>query len=128
MSGKKSRNKGANGEREFFRLVHEELGIKLKRNLSQYQESGEGDAQLADFHIEVKRGKRYESRWWAQACEETPMGMSTALCYRLDRAKWRVKLAGPDFINDISHEDRLRPAYSIDMSAEAFFAIVRERL
>ena len=130
MSGKKSRNKGAAGEREFFKLVEEHLGVKLRRNLSQYQENGLGDAKLADFHLEIKRGKVYESRWWRQAVMQTPDWLHVALCYRLDRQQWKVKLCGPDWIEELSDSDLDQETgwNSIEISLEAFFQIVRERL
>lgn len=128
MSGKKSRNKGAAGEREFFRLVEEHLGVKLRRNLSQYQESGEGDAELAGFHLEIKRGKAYEKRWWKQAVQEANYGQPMALCFRLDRKQWRVKLAGSDFIAEIDGLWGYEEEATIEMGLEAFFQIVRERM
>ena len=128
MSGKKSRNKGANGEREFFKLVEEHLGVKLRRNLSQYQEEGQGDAKLANFHLEIKRGRIYEKRWWRQAIAQAPYGKPPALCYRLDRKPWRIRLAGSDFIDEIDGLMGYEEEMTLDISLEAFFQIVRERM
>ncbi len=38
--GAKSRNKGAAFEREVAHMLHEHLGIDVRRNLTQYQEKG----------------------------------------------------------------------------------------
>ena len=129
MSGKKSRNKGANGEREFFKLVEEHLGVKLRRNLSQYQQEGQGDAKLADFHLEIKRGKVYESRWWTQAVRQVEKGWKVpVLCYRLDRKQWRIKMPGYERCDGLWDTDWTDETYTLDISLEAFFQIVRERM
>lgn len=55
--GQKSRTKGAVYEREVSTAIFEALGVRTKRNLSQYQQSEEGDLDLAPFLIECKRRK-----------------------------------------------------------------------
>jgi hypothetical protein len=44
--GKKSRTKGATFERAVCKAIYEELGVEVRRNLSQFQESGLGDIEL----------------------------------------------------------------------------------
>lgn len=47
MSGRKSRDKGARGERELCGMLRDNLGGEFCRNLKQYQQTQEGDiAQL----------------------------------------------------------------------------------
>jgi len=43
---KLSRNKGATFERELCKIIFEELGVEVRRNLSQYQEKDLGDIML----------------------------------------------------------------------------------
>ena len=65
---KLSRNKGANYEREISKTIHEVLGVRVKRNLTQYQQGEEGDLLMGPFVLECKRRKSiaiYE--WMAQA-------------------------------------------------------------
>ena len=70
---KKSRNKGANFEREICNLIADQLGYEVKRNLDQYQVKECCDIELADiFAIECKRyaaaaGGWFQKDWWEQA-------------------------------------------------------------
>ena len=49
---KLSRNKGANYEREISKTIHEVLGVRVKRNLTQYQQGEEGDLLMGPFVLE----------------------------------------------------------------------------
>ena len=49
---------GATYEREVAAKIHDVLGVKLKRNLQQYQEKGLGDLILGKFIIECKRRRK----------------------------------------------------------------------
>ena len=42
MTGARSRNKGARGERDVCAKLERELGIKFSRNLKQYQHASHG--------------------------------------------------------------------------------------
>jgi hypothetical protein len=53
-----SRTRGATYEREVAAKIHDVLGVKLKRNLQQYQEKGLGDLILGKFIIECKRRRK----------------------------------------------------------------------
>jgi hypothetical protein len=46
---KLARNRGAQYEREVAAAVFDTLGIKIKRNLQQYQEAELGDLELGPF-------------------------------------------------------------------------------
>lgn len=112
---KKSRNKGASGEREFCREIGKLLDISwIRRNLAQYQNSGcdlityppEGvivsDREqlivdtMALFAIEIKRHKRCNpgqiKRWFAQAKKQAsgqPQRIPI-MAYRADYCDWII--------------------------------------
>ena len=92
MSGRRSRNKGAAGEREFFNRVNELLGAEVfRRNLGQYQGSGP-DATALGLAIEVKRSEKPSvGRWWTQAQKQAQgVGASPILAYRANNEAWQV--------------------------------------
>ena len=79
-----SRNKGAAAEREVLRLLGEELGEALERNLSQSRAGGADCICVRGFAIEVKRHERLSRpAWWRQACEQAQaIGAEPLLLYR----------------------------------------------
>ncbi len=101
-----SRNKGASGEREFAGLIHDQLGIRLVRNLEQTRNGGhdliihpDDQSMAADrlnrFAIEVKRYAQTTpaliASWWKQAREQAETIQKTpALAYRANRCHWVV--------------------------------------
>ena len=107
MGGKSSRNKGANGEREFIAIMQETVNnvfkpgtIVLKRNLFQTQEGGADVAGFPDwldkFAIEIKRQERLcIPQWWKQALKQRKAGQRAVLTYRQNNKKWLVIVEGP---------------------------------
>lgn len=99
-----SREKGAFAEREFSRLLEEQLGVRLVRNLEQSRNGGHdlepvGDdaaaAALRRFAIEVKRHATITpsklAEFWAQAEEQAGRASRVpALAFRADRQAWAV--------------------------------------
>lgn len=92
MSGRRSRNKGARGEREFLALLGEELGGMLTRNLQQTREGGADCLCVKGWAIEVKRCESLSRpAWWRQAVEQAArLGVQPMLAYRRSREPWRV--------------------------------------
>ena len=88
--GKASRTKGANGEREALKLLGEELGVMLTRNLQQTREGGGDCLCINGFAIEIKRQERLaRPSWWRQACEQAKrIGAEPMLLYRRSREPW----------------------------------------
>ena len=87
-----SRNKGAAFEREMCAWIYDEFGIKVRRNLTQYQEADLADIELPPFTIECKRygsGNWHKPIWWEQVCracgDDIPL-----LIYRFDRQPTRM--------------------------------------
>ena len=95
MGGKKSRRKGASGEREAAQALTEATGKEWRRGLGQARKGGAEIPdvicdELPDVHVEVKRGKRpslWAARTQAQAdCAES--GRTPIVMARKDRDRW----------------------------------------
>lgn len=134
-----SRQKGAAGEREFAKTLHEELGVALVRNLEQSRQGGhdllvvDDGRHLADrlnrFAFEVKR---YAStspallrQWWSQTVQQAERADKLpALAFRADRQPWAV-------IVPLCAANRAYPFWpalemAVQLSVAAFAALVRE--
>ena len=99
--GKSQRNKGAAGEREVFKILNDELGLGLKRDLSQTQDGG-CDFTVANFACEIKRQETLSlGSWWDQTARNAgKLDLIPALLYRQSRQPWRVMLPFA-YISDI---------------------------
>lgn len=110
--GKESRDKGARAEREILKLLADELGVMLTRNLQQTREGGADCIQLKGFAVEVKRQERMSRpKWWMQACEQAHrVGAEPILFYRRNREPWHALIHTMDgeyregtFLDAVSH-------------------------
>ena len=90
--GAMQRSKGARAEREVLKLLGEELGVLLTRNLQQTREGGADCLCVKGFAIEVKRQEQLRRpTWWRQACEQAGrVGAEPMLLYRRSREQWRA--------------------------------------
>lgn len=92
--GKSARNKGAQGEREFFALLNRFLPerLRLKRDLAQSREGG-ADGSTAQCVIEVKRQESLRlNDWMAQArlaAESDGSATYPVVAYRQNGQPWR---------------------------------------
>ncbi|MDP6676935.1 MAG: hypothetical protein QGI29_05145 [Pirellulales bacterium] len=84
---KKSRDKGANGEREVVMLLNN-AGIKAERNLSQTRDGG-SDIDLPAHAIEVKRAEKESHTTWMRQCIEQAKDKTPVLAWRKSREPWR---------------------------------------
>jgi hypothetical protein len=94
--GKSQRTKGAVGEREVFRLLSEELGFVVTRNVDQARKGGADCINLPGFSPEVKR-REVLSRpsWWRQAVRQGAKdGKEPIVWYRRNREEWRALIVG----------------------------------
>lgn len=132
--GALSRNKGAAGEREVARLLRDHLNLDITRAWQrQAARALNSDLDgLPGWSLEIKRAKKYLSRWWDQACEQADAeGNTPALIYRLDGVrvgqpdteKWRVLLP----LRSICSED-VDLDHVAEISLGAWIEIVRERI
>jgi Holliday junction resolvase len=124
MGGRMSRNKGAAGEREVFKILNDELGLDLKRNLDQYQ-GADSDLHIYGFCAEIKRQETLSLKsWWEQVVtiarreRELPV-----LIYRQSRQPWRVVLPlaqfSPMFAEEINDDYISHPKWVLDFEYTA---------
>jgi len=128
--GSKSRNKGADGERELINLIRDNTGLKLERNLAQSFGGGHDLLGLEEWAIECKRyhvvDLSAKKIFWRQAVDQAKrIDKRPVVAYREDRRPWRVIVAWPS-------DDDLYPIESFDATAEIslelFCALIRETL
>lgn len=107
-----SRTKGAAAERELLKLLGEELGVSLERNIQQTRSGGADCLELKGFAVEVKRQESLRRpSWWMQACEQGHrIGAEPILFYRRNREQWRALISTvdgdfreADFLSAVSH-------------------------
>jgi len=82
------RTKGAGGERELCKLLQDELGHVVKRRLGQARDSG-CDIPVPGYDIEVKRGERFQSKWFVEAVERAEPGRIPVVAWRRNGEQWR---------------------------------------
>lgn len=106
-----SRQRGANYEREVSSEIFDMLGVRIKRNLKQYQQSGEGDLILGDYVIECKRRRSiavYD--WMRQADEASAPWQTPIVVMRADGEKSLAVMHLPDLLkllgNEIPHQSQ----------------------
>ena len=96
MSTKTGKSKGVNSmvkgstyERDLCKLFDLELGISVRRRLSQWQDADEGDIFIDPFMVEAKRykeGNWFKQSWWEQCCRAAAKHNAIPLLiYRYDR-------------------------------------------
>lgn len=134
-----SRAKGADGEREFSRLVLDSLGVRLARNLEQSRSGGHdlepvGDDPAAQalgrFAIEVKRWATVTpamlGKFWQQAESQAARASRIpVLAYRGNRQEWRV-LVPLSAINGEVYGEWAGIDWTAVLSVPAFCALVRD--
>ena len=110
--GRMSRDKGAKAERELLKLLGDELGVLLQRNIQQTRAGGADCLELKGFAVEIKRQERLSRpAWWMQACEQGQrVGSEPILFYRRNREAWSALIHTADgdyregtFLDAVSH-------------------------
>lgn len=90
--GKKSRDKGANGERELLKWFTDTFSFskRLKRNWEQAAMGGADCIDIPGYAIEVKRQEQLcLDAWWKQTCKQAlNHGAFPILAYRQNRRPW----------------------------------------
>lgn len=101
MSGRKSRNKGAAGERELAGILTDKLGFVVQRKLGQARDGGD-DIQIGRYRIEVKRREALRLDEWCQQVEQaSEPGNVPVLAYRRNGQPWRVVVPLEWFIDQV---------------------------
>lgn len=111
-----SRQRGATYEREVANEIFDMLGVRIKRNLKQYQVSGEGDLLLGDYVIECKRRRSiavYD--WMRQADEASAPWQTPIVVMRADGEKSLAVMHLPDLLKLLGNE--ISPHQSQDESS-----------
>ena len=124
------RQKGANFERELARMIYDELGIEVKRDLEQYRASDHGDLiGLDGWTIEAKRyaknpGGNYKPEWWHQVTSAANAdGTQPVLIYRYDRQPVKCVVRLSSINSDYAGKDN-----TATVSFQTWCMIVREGL
>ena len=138
---KKSRDKGANFERDCVKTIADQLGYECKRNLDQTRDGG-FDIELASlFAIECKRyaasaGGWFQPAWWEQAKTSAALSnLVPCLFYRYDRQPLRIVLPiyaiNSDYAMDSSQYDWPREGNAVSpvvMDEQTGLMVMREWL
>jgi N-dimethylarginine dimethylaminohydrolase len=110
-----SRQRGATYEREVATDIFEALGVRIKRNLKQYQQSDEGDLILGQYLIECKRRKKIAvHEFMEQADKACEPSQTPVVIMRADGKKSLAMLHLPDLLKLLGNE--LDPHQSRDES------------
>ncbi len=87
------RDKGKRGERELCKLLSEDLGIKVERNLSQTREGGCDTISIDGFSIEIKHQETLRlNDWWQQTLNQTKSGEQPILFYKQNHKGWKAQI------------------------------------
>jgi hypothetical protein len=99
MSGKRSRNKGANYERELAKLFDAAMpGATVRRGI-QYRDGAEcPDVDCPHFWVEAKRGKLPNPRAALKQAQKASDGRRPIAVIRDDRSKAFVVIGLDDFL------------------------------
>lgn len=92
------RRKGASAERELCKLLSDELGIEVRRNVDQARAGGADCLELPGFAIECKRHETLRRpSWWVQAVEQgTKVQAEPIVFYRRSREPWQSLIRTAD--------------------------------
>jgi len=128
-TGAMKRRKGQVGEREFFRLLSDELGTCVRRNIDQARNGGADCVEVPGWAIEVKRHEAgFRQAWWEQACEQAAEAQKwPALAYRASRQPWRVRIALESSLKSFTdYADLMTFDIWMEIDLATFAMIVRE--
>ncbi len=124
--GAASRRKGASAEREVAQIIESVTGARMRRKLTQYQQSGDCDLEPVDaaaeklfaaHYLEIKRRNQMSTcdrdRWWKDlVVSAAAQQLEPVLIFRGDRESWRVR-----FLIDPAAQPRNQIAVEADLVA-----------
>lgn len=112
---KKSRTKGASGEREAADLIRSITGTKLRRTPLSGGMEFKGDVQtledgiVRDHHIEIKRVEALNlPKAWRQACDDCPPSKTAIVMHRRNNTEWMVTVRAADYWGYLAELEELR--------------------
>jgi hypothetical protein len=96
--GRTSREKGRRAEIELHKLLSEELGFVVRRNVDQARVGGADCVELKGFSPECKRQERLcLPAWWRQAVKQGRDAQAEPIVwYRQSRQPWRALICTAD--------------------------------
>lgn len=100
MSGRKSRQKGARGEREVRDLLRA-IGVEARRDGRLDDDLSHG---LNGFHLEVKRREQYDLDRWLQQAEGDAGDRVPVVVFRKSRQPWRVIVDAEVFFSLVTNQ------------------------
>lgn len=130
--GRSNRAKGARFERQIAKELEALLGAKFSRNLTQYQQQGQGDLTCEDegfpFSIECKAQETLKlTNWWGQAVDEAARaGLRPALIYKLNRQQIRVRVTMDDALNCMVGHNAGGSDHFLETDLNGFAYLARE--
>ena len=117
------RNKGNAGERQLLKLLSDELGFVVRRNLSQTRGGGADCIEIPGWSPEVKRQEILRLKeWWQQTLDQCREGEKPALFYRANYMPWMAMMRLCDVNSDLVHD------YTVTMNIQAACLVIRESL
>jgi hypothetical protein len=98
MSGMRSREKGRRAEIELCKLLTQELGTLVVRNVDQARKGGADCVQVDGFAIEIKRCETLaKPKWWRQAVEQGQKSVAEPLVFfRRNGEPWQALIRTVD--------------------------------
>lgn len=134
MTGARSRNKGKRGELEIVHLLRDNLGLACNRNYKQVAQAQHGDIEqlVGPYLLEVKNCASLSpmKAWWGQACAAAsahPQNPLPCLAYKVPRKGWRFRVPLPQaWASGKQWGSEIQ--YTMDLSPDGFYLIVREHL
>lgn len=122
------RNKGASAERALFRLLSDELGTAVERNLSQTRGGGADCLSIDGLAIEVKRQEKgFQESWWQQATQQAGSDRVPVVAYRRSRQPWSFCVP-IGWIERTQWQPDALGRYRATVDLQTFCYLVRERL
>ena len=119
--GKRSREKGQQGERQFAKALSEHLGYDVRRDITQVRDGGTDILDVDGWAIEVRWRKQLSlGAWWKEICgREYSEPRFPALAYRQDRQPWRVIIPLDCLVDGAGDE-------TATLSVAGFAAVLKE--
>lgn len=122
--GASERRKGAQAERELRRLLADELGGEVARNLDQTRDGGHDLVGVGRWAVEVKRCEQLAlPAWWRQACAQADaVDLVPALAYRQSRKPWRFVVPLPAVMGQEVINPAAQPWATLEIAGFAMLA------
>lgn len=101
------RRKGAAAEREICKLLSDELGLTVQRNIGQARSGGADCLELPGFALEIKRQESLSRpAWWRQAVKQGEKArLEPLVAYRRNGEAWRFLRVHRDACVDVSWDE-----------------------